>query len=307
MEFKYANIIIDISSEKLDRTFQYRIPEGLADRISPGVRVVVPFGRGSTSRSGYVIECTDRAEIAEEKIKEIEGVEEGAVPIESRLIALAAWVRRNYGGTMNQALKTVLPVARIAKQKEKKLLVLTAEKEEAEEYLHTCLQKRHVAKARLLSELIKEARLKQELVTGKLHVSLPAIRALEKDGLLKILSEQEYRNPIGAVQKRQAVTALNPYQRAACDRVIRDFSEGGYAARSQKRRKRAHVPSARRHRQRKDRGIYGDHRGRDRRRETGDHADPGDRPYLSDGDAFLQPLRGQDLHPQFPHVTRRTV
>ena len=27
----YANIIIDISHEKLDRTFQYRIPEKLLD------------------------------------------------------------------------------------------------------------------------------------------------------------------------------------------------------------------------------------------------------------------------------------
>jgi primosomal protein N' (replication factor Y) len=31
----YANVIIDISHEKLDRTFQYRIPERLLAIISP--------------------------------------------------------------------------------------------------------------------------------------------------------------------------------------------------------------------------------------------------------------------------------
>ena len=35
----YANIIIDISLEKLDRTFQYLIPEMLADQIYPGTPV----------------------------------------------------------------------------------------------------------------------------------------------------------------------------------------------------------------------------------------------------------------------------
>ena len=38
----YANIIIDISLEKLDRTFQYLIPEMLADQIYPGTPVEIP-------------------------------------------------------------------------------------------------------------------------------------------------------------------------------------------------------------------------------------------------------------------------
>ena len=44
---KYADIIVDISHEKLDRTFQYRIPETMEDEIAAGSAVIVPFGRGS--------------------------------------------------------------------------------------------------------------------------------------------------------------------------------------------------------------------------------------------------------------------
>ena len=44
---KYANVIVDISLEKLDRTFQYRVPEELEDGLSVGMQVVVPFGNGS--------------------------------------------------------------------------------------------------------------------------------------------------------------------------------------------------------------------------------------------------------------------
>ena len=32
----YADIIVDISHEKLDRTFQYRVPESLRGRLEPG-------------------------------------------------------------------------------------------------------------------------------------------------------------------------------------------------------------------------------------------------------------------------------
>ena len=46
---KYADIIIDISHEKLDKTFQYRIPESLEGRIFVGTPVRVPFGTAPQS------------------------------------------------------------------------------------------------------------------------------------------------------------------------------------------------------------------------------------------------------------------
>ena len=42
----YANIIIDISHEKLDRLFQYRVPEELKPVLKIGMQVLVPFGSG---------------------------------------------------------------------------------------------------------------------------------------------------------------------------------------------------------------------------------------------------------------------
>ena len=46
----YADVIIDISHEKLDRDFQYRVPEELVQAINLGVVVTVPFGKGNTLR-----------------------------------------------------------------------------------------------------------------------------------------------------------------------------------------------------------------------------------------------------------------
>ena len=47
---KYANIIIDISHESVDRTFQYRIPQELEDRIQVGY--IFPLGRATGSARG---------------------------------------------------------------------------------------------------------------------------------------------------------------------------------------------------------------------------------------------------------------
>ena len=105
---KYANIIIDISHEKLDKTFQYRIPPEIKDEITEGMQVIVPFGNRTIK--GYVLELTDKAEFDTAKLKDIKAVDNNAMQIESQFIALAAWMRKNYGGTMNQALKTVIPI-----------------------------------------------------------------------------------------------------------------------------------------------------------------------------------------------------
>ena len=59
MKDMYAEIIVDISCENLDHTFQYRIPEDLAKKVSPGSRVLVPFGRGNREIAGFVLDISE--------------------------------------------------------------------------------------------------------------------------------------------------------------------------------------------------------------------------------------------------------
>ena len=48
----FADIIIDISHNKLDQTFQYRIPSKLQNVLEPGSVVEIPFGRGDRLTKG---------------------------------------------------------------------------------------------------------------------------------------------------------------------------------------------------------------------------------------------------------------
>ena len=122
MALQYASIIIDISHENVDRVFQYRIPGNLLPEIRIGTRVCVPFGSGNRQRTGYVVGITDQADYEESKIKEITGVEPDSVTADSRLVELAWWMKERYGCTMNQALKTVLPVKRRVKARNQEVV-----------------------------------------------------------------------------------------------------------------------------------------------------------------------------------------
>ncbi|SNU07102.1 replication restart DNA helicase PriA [Lachnospiraceae bacterium] len=110
MSIKYADIIIDISHEGVDRPFRYKIPEGLIGQVQVGTAVKVPFGNGNRVRNGYVVALADEANWDIDKIKEIQEVSENSLSVEGKLIKLAEWMKQTYGGTMINSLKTVMPV-----------------------------------------------------------------------------------------------------------------------------------------------------------------------------------------------------
>ena len=90
----FADIIIDISHEALDKVFQYRVPFSLRGAVTPGVRVCVPFGAGNREREGYVIAVTEQAKYDRDKIKEILRISEGSLTVESQLIQVAAFFEK---------------------------------------------------------------------------------------------------------------------------------------------------------------------------------------------------------------------
>ena len=221
---KYANIIVDISHEKLDKTFQYLIPETLKDEVRVGVLADIPFGNRSIT--GYVVELTDEAEFEVSRLKPILGVKKGSVPIESQLIALAGWMRKNYGGTMNQALKTVIPIKQKMKAIERKSLRLLVDKETAGRTLALYESKKHTAKARLLRVLMEEETLDYSIVTQKLHISAPTVKSMEKEQVLEVVVSKEYRNPVHHLQRKGYHLTLNEMQQAVVDRVVKDQRNG---------------------------------------------------------------------------------
>lgn len=220
----YANIIVDISHEKLDKAFQYLVPPELENELSEGMRVCVPFG--SRKLTGYVIELTEIPAYDISKIRPILSVVKGSIAIESQLIALAAWIRRNYGGTMNQALKTVLPVKRMERLKEKKQVRLMAEPDQALSLYAECRRKHYTAQAKLLEELMECSPQPYGHLTKALGITAAVIRNLEEKGAVKVEREYYYRNPVSDISGRDYDIQLNEGQKEAVRSITTEFEEG---------------------------------------------------------------------------------
>lgn len=222
----YADVIIDISHEKVDRTFQYRIPEHLKEQVLVGVQVSVPFGNGNTVRKGYVVGVSGTPGFDTKRIKEIAGIETGTVSVQSQLIKLAWWMRRTYGSTMNQALKTVLPVKQKVKAKEKRFYRCLLSEEELREQAAQAERKGYKARVRLLNAFFLSAVIPAEAVEQQLAVSPASIRPLVEQGILAVDSHTVSRAPARPAAEMKKAALLNEEQKAAASCFISDYKEG---------------------------------------------------------------------------------
>ena len=174
----YANIIIDISHEKLDKTFQYRIPPELEDQIQAGTQVEIPFGAGNRLRKGYVVGLTEKEEFDKERIKPVAGVVAGSVTAESQLIQLAWWMKERYGSTMNQALKTVLPVKQKVKQKQARFIRRLLTREETLEAAREAGRKHYKARERLLLALADGMEIPWQVAMDQMNLSPATLKPM---------------------------------------------------------------------------------------------------------------------------------
>lgn len=224
----FANIIVDITHEKLDKIFQYRVPSHMEGELSIGMEVLVPFGKGNRMTKGYVVDFTENCDYDLSKVKEIAEISRKGMAIEGKLVALAAWMKENYGGTMIQALKTVLPIKQKEQAKVKKKVRLLLNEEEGKTKLDFYLHKNQKARARLLAALLDEPVLDYELINKKLNITLNVVRALEEQGVLSIESEQVYRNPIQNRKQQEEDICYTVEQKNAIECFWGDYQRQQY-------------------------------------------------------------------------------
>ncbi len=221
---RYAQVIIDIAHDRLDRPFTYRIPEALESALRLGSLVVVPFGKGNTLRKGYIIDFTDVVDYPDGRIKEIQAIAmAGSEETGAKAVELALWIKERYGSTLAAALKTVLTSRSQAKPVEQKLVRLLATPEDAERLRHQCAMKHQVARERLLRELLQVPCQPYRLIRQKLHITAAVINALQKKGIVGVETVSSLRNPVEMERSEPVRLQLSKEQQAVSDGVYRDF------------------------------------------------------------------------------------
>lgn len=222
----YADVVIDISHEALDKVFQYRVPLSLREKIAPGVRVCVPFGRGNRETEGYVVATGKETEYDPGKIKEISCVVPGSLTVESQLIQVAAFLKKQYGSSMIAALRTVMPVKNKVRHKEEIKISLGIDQEAAGNLLLSWEKKHYSARARMMRRLLeKESLLKEEAVKD-CKLPMKELRKLEEEGILCMEKKVLYRDPFPNLQKKNSSFPLNEEQQQIADDFQERYSKG---------------------------------------------------------------------------------
>ena len=102
-----ASVVISNATREYDREYHYAIPDELKEKVVPGVRVIVPFGRGNKSVEAYVYKVLDASEMT--GLKEIKKVIDEKPILDEKMLKLSEWMKERYICTYSDAIKCMLP------------------------------------------------------------------------------------------------------------------------------------------------------------------------------------------------------
>lgn len=105
LDGRYAQVVVDVPARRVDKCYDYIIPDGLMDKIVPGSRVLVPFGPRSVE--GFVVARTAKPAVA--KVKPITACVKSAPPVPEELLGVARWMADTYMCLLIEALRALVP------------------------------------------------------------------------------------------------------------------------------------------------------------------------------------------------------
>ena len=107
MKRTIASVAIENTVYHFDKPFSYLVPEGDA-ALCPGMRVLVPFGRGNRLRQGMVLSLREE-DSPEENLKEIASVPDKEPVMNEELLRLAEFMKSRCFCTYYDAIRAILP------------------------------------------------------------------------------------------------------------------------------------------------------------------------------------------------------
>lgn len=172
----YAEILIDLISDAVDRPFHYRIPPELAGKVEPGSVVTVPFG--NTRYRGYVMRLLKQPEVA--SVRDIASLDLPEPLLNREQLALIAWLTHRCFCRKIEALHALIPASlRQGKRPaQPQVLALTSSAVEPEDLSRAPAQ-------RLAVEILKSKGPLARTELARLGVRGDALRALERKGLIR--------------------------------------------------------------------------------------------------------------------------
>lgn len=224
-----AEIIINRTAKRLNRTFDYKVPIELEELIMIGSTVLVPFGKASTLEEGYVVGIKENTTY---KVKEIVKIKHN---LTEKQIKLAKWMAKRYFCNVSDCIKQMLTPGTKSKKSEKNVQDKT---------INTVYLKKDIDEIQFDIEMGKIKSEKQKKILQFLKsnegATVPEIelftdgsraivKTLEKNGYVEIVEKKIERNPLAnkKIEKTKNLK-LTDEQKNAYDKVVLDMITNSY-------------------------------------------------------------------------------
>ncbi len=219
----YCEVIVDIANAQVDRRFTYGVPQGMA--LSPGVRVLVPFGPRSIE--GIVLELKNEAGIEEHRVRPVIKPLDDYPAILPDLVALAKEMAIKAHCPLAATLRLMLPAQmrggriKAKTQKTARLLVEGQQLQEARD------NQSRSPKRRLLIDLLSDGEI-HPVSDLKVLVRDPlaALKVLQEQGVVEILDEEVLRSPFKGPVVMEKDPLLTPGQQEVLSEILPALQKG---------------------------------------------------------------------------------
>ena len=213
----YAEIIVDIASEQVDRVFTYRVPEGMT--LKSGMRVKVPFGKWE--KEGFVIRLKEQPDYDESRIRPILSTLEDYPALLPELMDLAWEIKSRCHCPLCEALRLMLPSemrgGRV-KVKTEEYVRLLLPQDRIDEAIQ---QQGRAAKRKLLITILSDgqAHPMDELRAMIKDVRVPLNYLVEKE-MAEIVEKESLRSPYYGRPDAPPDPELTPEQQEALSELL---------------------------------------------------------------------------------------
>ena len=213
-----AEVIINRTAKKLNRTFDYGIPKDLEDLIIVGSKVLVPFGKGGKLENAFVIKVKEKSDF---EVKDIARIEDN---LSEKQIELARWMAKRYFCNVSDCIKLMLTPGTRGKEnkvQDKKINVVYLKKdiEEIEFEIETGKIKSEKHK-RIINFVKQNEGVTIPEIEMYTDCSRGIVNTLVKNGYLEIVEKKIERNPLdGKNLEKSNNLKLTEEQQVAYDKV----------------------------------------------------------------------------------------
>ena len=220
MSVSVARVAVSAATYWIDKPYDYLIPEDLADRVCPGVRVFVPFARGNRRAEGIVLAVSDHSEY--QQLKAVLSVLDEAPILTEEQIKLALFMRERFFCTVYEAVKAMLPAGlwfdedgrRRAKDKMIEMAQLCVPAEDAASIAES-KRRRSPQQSALLELLSSFETLPVRDLLLHTGASRQSFKALEAQELVTTYEREAFRRPEIYEEEIRPLPVLNDEQQRA--------------------------------------------------------------------------------------------